>query len=100
MTLFGWTVGGFYKHFGSRDELVVEALATAFKDLDVWEEHTAEMAHLLQNYPRCAGNRLCDGSVTGRHDPREQIRSGAVYGAGEAEPGIHQCSSSIKSALG
>src|SRR5271170_6118107 len=46
----GVTVGGFYKHFGSRDELVVEALATAFKDLDVWEEHTTDMAQLLQNY--------------------------------------------------
>src|SRR5580658_7117168 len=46
----GVTVGGFYKHFGSRDELVVEALATAFKDLDVWEEHTADMAQLIQNY--------------------------------------------------
>ncbi len=46
----GVTVGGFYKHFGSRDELVVEALATAFKDLDIWEEHTPDMAHLLQNY--------------------------------------------------
>jgi TetR/AcrR family transcriptional repressor of nem operon len=40
----GVTVGGFYKHFGSRDELVVEALAAAFKDLDVWEEHTADIA--------------------------------------------------------
>ena len=30
----GATVGGFYKHFDSRDELVVEALATAFLDLD------------------------------------------------------------------
>ena len=46
----GVTVGGFYKHFGSRDELVVEALAAAFKDLDVWEEHTPDLAHLLQNY--------------------------------------------------
>src|SRR6201996_3453695 len=46
----GVTVGGFYKHFGSRDELVVEALATAFKDLDVWEEHTEDVAQLLQNY--------------------------------------------------
>jgi len=46
----GVTVGGFYKHFGSRDELVVEALAAAFTDLDVWEEHTPDMAHLLQNY--------------------------------------------------
>ena len=46
----GVTVGGFYKHFGSRDELVVEALATAFRDLDVWEEQTADMPQLLQNY--------------------------------------------------
>jgi TetR/AcrR family transcriptional regulator, transcriptional repressor for nem operon len=46
----GVTVGGFYKHFGSRDELVVEALATAFKDLDVWEEHTADIGQLVQNY--------------------------------------------------
>src|ERR1700674_1269961 len=46
----GVTVGGFYKHFGSRDELVVEALATAFKDLDVWEEHTPDMTHGLRNY--------------------------------------------------
>src|SRR5882757_6132125 len=46
----GLTVGGFYKHFGSRDELVAEAVATAFKDLDVWEEHTPDMAHVLQNY--------------------------------------------------
>jgi Histidine-specific methyltransferase, SAM-dependent len=30
--------------------LVVEALAAAFTDLDVWEEHTPDMAHLLQNY--------------------------------------------------
>jgi len=46
----GLTVGGFYKHFESRDELVVEALATAFKDLDVWEEHTKGLPQLLQNY--------------------------------------------------
>src|ERR1700730_3062142 len=46
----GVTVGGFYKHFDSRDELVVEAIATAFKDLDVWEEHTEDLPQLLQNY--------------------------------------------------
>jgi TetR/AcrR family transcriptional repressor of nem operon len=46
----GVTVGGFYKHFESRDELVVEALATAFEDLDVWEEHTEGIVQLLQNY--------------------------------------------------
>src|SRR5258707_7472979 len=46
----GLTVGGFYKHFGSRDELVVEALATAFQDLDRWEEHTDTLTKLLENY--------------------------------------------------
>jgi len=46
----GVTVGGFYKHFNSRDELVVEALATAFQDLDRWEEHTDTLTRLLENY--------------------------------------------------
>src|SRR5260370_16904084 len=46
----GVTVGGFYKHFASRDELVVEALATAFQDLDRWEEHTDTLTKALKNY--------------------------------------------------
>jgi TetR/AcrR family transcriptional repressor of nem operon len=46
----GVTVGGFYKHFESRDELVVEALATAFHDLDRWEEHTDTLTEALKNY--------------------------------------------------
>ena len=46
----GVTVGGFYKHFDSRDELVVEALATAFQDLDRWEENTDTLAKALENY--------------------------------------------------
>src|ERR1700723_1393043 len=46
----GVTVGGFYKHFDSRDDLVVEALATAFQDLDRWEEHTDTLTSLLESY--------------------------------------------------
>jgi TetR/AcrR family transcriptional regulator, transcriptional repressor for nem operon len=46
----GVTVGGFYKHFQSRDELVVEALAAAFLDLDRWEEHTDTLTALLESY--------------------------------------------------
>src|SRR4029077_9045686 len=46
----GVTVGGFYRHFESRDELVVEALAPAFQDLEVWGEHTEGLPQLLQNY--------------------------------------------------
>jgi TetR/AcrR family transcriptional regulator, transcriptional repressor for nem operon len=46
----GVTVGGFYKHFNSRDELVVEALATAFQDVDRWEEHTDTLMKFLETY--------------------------------------------------
>ncbi|SAK57424.1 TetR family transcriptional regulator [Caballeronia catudaia] len=33
----GLTVGGFYKHFASRDELVVEAFKHALHDIESWE---------------------------------------------------------------
>jgi TetR/AcrR family transcriptional repressor of nem operon len=46
----GVTVGAFYKHFKSRDELVVEALAAAFKDIDAWEEHAETLAQVLEIY--------------------------------------------------
>jgi TetR/AcrR family transcriptional repressor of nem operon len=46
----GVTAGGFYKHFDSRDELVVEAIATAFQDLDRWEEDTDTLTKALENY--------------------------------------------------
>jgi TetR/AcrR family transcriptional repressor of nem operon len=34
----GLTVGGFYKHFSSRDQLVVEALMSSFQDFAKWSE--------------------------------------------------------------
>jgi TetR/AcrR family transcriptional repressor of nem operon len=66
----GVTVGGFYKHFDSRDELVVEALATAFQDLDRWEEHTDTLTKLLENY-------LAEGH---RDDPGTGCALGALLG--------------------
>jgi len=58
----------FYKHLGSRNELIVGALAAAFKDLDVCEEHTADMTQLLKNYLTryiaMRRNWLFDGRVT------------------------------------
>lgn len=38
----GLTVGGFYKHFESREALVEEALAAAFVDVEHWAERTEE----------------------------------------------------------
>jgi len=46
----GLTVGGFYKHFESREELVAEALAAAFKDLDVWEDNADDLAASIRGY--------------------------------------------------
>ncbi len=39
-----------FQHFASRDELVVEALATAFRDLDRWEENTDTLTKVLKAY--------------------------------------------------
>src|SRR2546425_1242526 len=45
MKASGLTVGGFYKHFRSRDELVAEAIAQAFSDSE-------KVYSSLQNLPR------------------------------------------------
>ena len=45
MKASGLTVGGFYKHFGSKDELFAEAVAQAFFDSE-------EVYFSLQNVPR------------------------------------------------
>ncbi len=46
----GTTVGGFYKHFDSRDDLVIEALAEAFKDLDTREREAKDLPAFLQTF--------------------------------------------------
>src|ERR1700720_574361 len=79
----GVTVGGFYKHFDSRDELVVEALATAFQNLDRWEEHTDTLTKLLENYlsegPRDAPGTGCAlGALLGDRSRASRWRR-AVY---------------------
>lgn len=53
----GSSVGGFYKHFESRDELAIEALAEAFKDLDRWERNAEDLPALLRFY---LGEEHCD----------------------------------------
>jgi TetR/AcrR family transcriptional repressor of nem operon len=58
----GSSVGGFYKHFESRDELAIEALAEAFKDLDRWEQEAEDLPALLRFY---LGEEHCDGPGTG-----------------------------------
>ena len=40
----GLTHGGFYKHFGSKDELLMESLSEAFQDIADRLAHTAEQS--------------------------------------------------------
>jgi len=46
----GSSAGGFYKHFHSREDLVIEALAEAFKDLDRWGREAEDLPALLGLY--------------------------------------------------
>ena len=81
----GVTAGGFYKHFASRDELVVEALATAFQDLDRWEENTDTLtkglkAYLTEKHRDAPGTGCALGALLG--DMSRASRSAkAVYTA-------------------
>ena len=89
----GVTVGGFYKHFDSRDELVVEALATAFQDLDHWEEHTDTLTKLLENYLSeehrdAPGTGCALGALVGVMSRASRIGEGRVYRAIQAQLGI------------
>ena len=46
----GSSVGGFYKHFASREELVIEALAEAFKFLDRMESKSKDLPAFLEAF--------------------------------------------------
>ncbi len=46
----GSSVGGFYKHFSSREELVTESLAEAFKFLDRMESKSKDLPALLESF--------------------------------------------------
>lgn len=41
----GLTHGGFYKHFGSKDELLMESIREAFRDISDKLAHAAEQSH-------------------------------------------------------
>lgn len=46
----GLTVGGFYKHFSSRDELVVEAFIASFQDTVKWSEGVSSYQQAVHDY--------------------------------------------------
>lgn len=50
MKEIGATTGAFYKHFDSRDDLVVEALGEAFQHLDEMEQRAEDLPALLDDF--------------------------------------------------
>jgi TetR/AcrR family transcriptional repressor of nem operon len=47
----GLTVGGFYKHFASREDLVREAMTEAFRDTDAWSDRArADLRRAIREY--------------------------------------------------
>ena len=50
MTESGGTVGGFYKHFESRDALVIEALSKAMTDYDALRGGEASLSEFITTY--------------------------------------------------
>ena len=61
----GLTVGGFYKHFRSRDHLVAEAVARAFQDLDAWEDAATSLAQMVSEFSLTEAHRDAPGSGCG-----------------------------------
>ena len=58
----GVTIGGFYKHFRSRDELVAEALIEAFQDFNVFSGDPAKLPEAVGQY-LTTGHRDSPGSA-------------------------------------
>ena len=88
MQASGLTVGGFYKHFRSKDELLADAIAEGFS------ESSEKIYSSLQNVPRedrwleseaqsslaanasHAASRCCDPPINDRHDHQEYDKGG------------------------
>src|SRR5215468_410828 len=75
MTAAGLTVGGFYKHFDSRDELVAEALASIDS---AWERTVAEGKSKAQPDARIFA-RLIDAYLSEEH--RDAPGAGCAFAA-------------------
>ena len=70
----GLTVGGFYKHFDSRDELVAEALSSAFGD---WQRRVEAAA--ASGGPSVSFSELIDDYLSDAH--RKNPGTGCAFSA-------------------
>ena len=77
----GMTVGGFYKHFDSRDELVAEAVSSAFGD---WQRRADDAA---SGEPPVSYRQLIDDYLSDVH--RQNPGTGCAFSA--LAPEIARC---------
>jgi len=96
----GLTVGGFYKHFGSRDDLVVEALAFALTDIETWaDEAKVNLRRAVRLY-LCPEHRdnlasACPLSIFANDVSRSSDASRSVF-----TDGLSRIVASLESSLG
>ena len=86
MNAAGFTHGGFYNHFPSKDALAAEALANAFVEMDAQREKVASLADLVEAYlsdaARDAPGRTCPAAALGGDTARQSDEVKAVFAAG------------------
>lgn len=89
MTSLGLTVGGFYKHFPSKEALIAEATALAFDEaLTLWrhllnqpsQSPTAQRRHLVERYLRPDPGRHCPITTLTSPDTPPAARSQYDHG--------------------
>lgn len=94
----GFTHGGFYNHFKSKDALAAEALDTAFKTMAGHRERARDLAEMLTHYlsqaARRAPEKSCPAAALGSDTARQSGELKAVFA-----DGVEQMIASVEARL-
>jgi TetR/AcrR family transcriptional regulator, transcriptional repressor for nem operon len=86
MKAAGFTRGGFYNHFGSKEALAAEALRDAWTEMAEQREQARDMSHLLKRYlsraARQAPGKACPAAALAGDVGRQSDAVKAVFADG------------------
>lgn len=86
MKASGFTHGGFYNHFASKEALAAEALDAAFREMDAERERAASLPALVEAYLSQAARRTparaCPAATLGGEIARQPDEVKAVFSDG------------------
>lgn len=86
MKASGFTHGGFYNHFASKEALAAEALDAAFREMDAERERAASLPALVAAYlsqaARRTPSRACPAATLGGEIARQPDEVKAVFSDG------------------